>query len=70
MEIECARCGRTTNTALCDWVDSIDTGKASRCYATWDKDKKCWVEGCAINDNDADGLSVSFAKKQIRKGGD
>ncbi len=63
--IECARCGRTTNTALCDWVDCMDTGKAARCYAAWDEEKG-WVEGCAINDEDTDNFSVAFAKKQIK----
>ncbi|KKK76774.1 hypothetical protein LCGC14_2860250 [marine sediment metagenome] len=65
-QIECARCGRMTNTALCDWVDCIDTGKAARCYAAWDEVKKCWVEGCAVNDEDADWFSVKFAKKYHR----
>lgn len=64
-EIECGRCGRKTNTALCDWVDCIDTGKAKRCYAAWEDGK--WVEGCAANDTDADKFSVDFARKQIAK---
>ncbi len=53
---------------MCDWVDSIDTGKATKCYATWDEANECWVEGCAINDKDADGFLVAFAKKQIKTG--
>ncbi len=67
--IECAGCGRTTNTALSDWTNSIDTGKATRCYAAWDEEKSRWVEGCGINDEDADRFSVYFAKKRILKGG-
>ena len=64
--IKCGRCGEMTNTALCDWVDCIDTGKADRCYARWDEKKKQWVEGCAMKDKDADGFSVNFAKKTIK----
>ncbi len=63
--LECKRCGRMTNTALCDWVDNIDEGKAVRCYAAWDKEKNCWVEGCAMHDEDADNFSKAFAAKQI-----
>ena len=63
--IICGRCGWTTNTALCDWVGCIDTGKASRCYARWDEENECWVEGCATKDKDADKFSIGFAKKII-----
>ncbi len=59
--IECGRCGGKTNTALCDWVDCIDTGKAARCYARWEKGE--WVEGCAANDSDADRFMANFAQK-------
>ena len=63
--IICGRCGRVTNTAFCDWVDCMDTGKAARCYAAWDDDKDEWVEGCAVNDKGADQFSVQFAKERI-----
>lgn len=62
-EIECGRCGRMTNTALCDWVNCMDTGKAARCYAAWDEENRRWVAGCAMNDGDAD--SHNFAAKII-----
>ena len=52
--IKCGRCGRITNTALCDWVDNIDAGVAVKCYAAWDEEKECWVDGCAFNDKGAD----------------
>ena len=65
--IICGRCGRKTNTALCDWVDVIDTGKAARCYAAWDEKEECWVDGCAMNDEDADNFSKMFAAKQIAR---
>lgn len=58
-----------TNTALCDWVDCIETGKASRCYAAWDKVNKCWVKGCANNDKDADRFMIDFADKTIQNKG-
>lgn len=69
--MRCIRCGSDTNSALCDWVDDqVDFTSllASRCYARWDKDDKCWVEGCAINDSDADDFSVKFAKHIIQLG--
>ncbi len=66
--IECERCGYQTNTALCDWVSNIDTGKASRCYARWDDKKESWVKGCALNDKDADNFMKQFAEKQITRG--
>lgn len=68
-KIKCGRCGKWTNTALCDWVDCIETGMASKCYASWDEENKCWVDGCATNDKDADDFSISFAKKIIKNQG-
>jgi len=64
-EIICNRCGWKTNTTLCDWVDCIETGKAYRCYARWDEVSKCWVDGCAMDDEDVDKFSIDFAKKAI-----
>jgi len=64
--IKCGRCGRITNTALCDWVDNIDAGVAVKCYAAWDEEKECWVDGCAFNDKGADPFMKSFAAKQIK----
>ncbi len=69
--LKCSRCGRMTNTALSDWIDNIGIkdvtiGMATRCFAAWDEDKQCWVEGCAINDKNADKFSVKFAKKYIK----
>lgn len=68
--IQCERCGGMTNTALCDWVNNIDAGKASRCFAKWDEVNKCWKAGCAMGDkirNEYDAFSVAFAKKYINK---
>lgn len=71
--MRCIRCGSDTNSALCDWADIDEdftptANLATRCYARWDKDDKCWVEGCAINDSDADDFSVKFAKHIIQLG--
>ena len=63
-ELQCGRCGEMTNTALCDWVNAIDTGKAVCCYARWDK-VKGWVKGCAFSDENADKFMVNFAQKAI-----
>jgi len=65
--IICNRCGRTTNTALCDWIDDISSGKASRCYAAWDEINQCWVKGCVYDDPDVDSFYTDFALKQISK---
>lgn len=59
--IECAGCGGQTNTALSDWVDSIDTGKAEKCYAKWENGK--WIKGCATDK----GFMRTFADKIIGK---
>lgn len=61
--IDCGRCGRKTNTAVCDWIDATDTGKALRCYAALENGK--WVPGCAVNDEDAPRFNVDFARKII-----
>lgn len=46
--IVCARCGRTTNTALCDWIDRKEKdGQANHCYAAYVDDK--WVKGCGYD---------------------
>lgn len=58
--IICKKCGRKTNTALCDHISP-----PFRCYAAWDNEHQCYVEGCGINDKDADLFMVDFAKKQI-----
>ena len=66
--IKCARCGRMTNTALCDWVAS-DTDEAERCYAAWDEEKECWVKGCAYSEestDEYDRAAINFARKYIR----
>jgi len=60
--IICKRCGRETNTALCDWMEP-----PFRCYATWNKEHQVYQERCGIDDEDADLFKVSFAKKQIKE---
>lgn len=45
--IVCKRCGRETNTTLCDYITP-----PFRCYATWNKERQVYVEGCGINDGD------------------
>ncbi len=63
--IECSGCGGQTNTALCDWVNCIETGKAEKCYARWENEH--WVKGCAEDK----GFMRDFADKiiRIKKGG-
>lgn len=45
----CRKCGRMTNTAVCDWLDSPDE-KADRCFAAFVDGR--WVEGCGFHDTD------------------
>ena len=79
--IVCANCGRTTNTAVCDWIENTD-GKADTCYAAWVDGK--WVKGCGydkivmLSDRAyvdgllgicPKGMSVTeYAKKLMKKG--
>jgi len=44
-EIKCNRCGRMTNTALCEFDFRHPELGAEFCYAAWDDIK--WVHGCA-----------------------
>jgi len=46
--IECARCGRKTNTALSDHINRRD-GRADRCYVRLDERGELEV-GCAWSD--------------------
>ena len=47
--VECAKCGGTTNTAVCEWLEPKvrDDGKAYECYAKYENDK--WVKGCSYD---------------------
>lgn len=42
--IQCRKCNSTTNTAVCDWINSPDD-MADECYARFVDGK--WERGCA-----------------------
>lgn len=44
--IKC-KCGKFTNTAVCDWIDS-DDDRAECCYIAFDDNNK-WIKGCAYD---------------------
>jgi len=44
--IICRNCGGTTNTAVCDWMNSKDD-KADGRFAKWVDGK--WVKGCCYH---------------------
>ena len=44
--IDC-NCGKMTNTAVCDWIDSKNN-KAEKCYIAYENDK--WIKGCAYDE--------------------
>lgn len=49
--IICAKCGGTTNTAVCDWFSPVrDDGKANECYARRNKENTKWERGCGKPD--------------------
>lgn len=47
-ELTC-KCGRPTNTAVCDW-EFQDTLISHGCYAAWDDQKNEWVPGCIYDE--------------------
>jgi len=47
MGIKQCRCGKTTNTAVCDWINSKDN-RADKCFAATDENGK-WIKGCAFD---------------------
>jgi len=58
----CRKCGSTTNTAVCDHVDSPDH-LADQCYLAWDGR---WVKGCSYDS--ADEFSKHFCDKLLTEG--
>lgn len=45
----CRKCGGTTNTAVCDWMNSADD-KADGCYLRWVNNR--WEQGCSFSEMD------------------
>jgi DTW domain-containing protein YfiP len=58
--IICRKCGATTNTAVCDHMDSPDD-MADGCYLKWENE---WVKGCSYDD--ADSFSKHFCDKLLK----
>jgi len=49
--IECAKCGGTTNTAVCNWFSPIrKDGRANECYIRRNKENTKWERGCGKPD--------------------
>jgi len=72
--VTCLRCNRTTNTALCDWINceknkelkGADFPKyADRCYASWVDGK--WVKGCAWDDEDANPYTKASVANFLKR---
>ena len=63
MVIECKKCGRTTNTALSEWVDNEYDGYAHGCYAAYEHGR--WVIGCLPPELQIDPLKRQLAKRVI-----
>ena len=63
--IICRRCGETTNTAICDHMNSPDD-KADRCWARWVNEK--WERGCGYTDEDEIAIyNRGYADKLINE---
>lgn len=62
--LTCRQCGSTTNTALCDHINSKDD-MADRCFAKFDFSTVAWVKGCAYDE--ASEFEKAFADKCIEE---
>lgn len=57
--MKCPKCGRTTNSAVCDWIPE-DKG----CYAAYVDDE--WVAGCIL-ENGPDDCKRKYVKENLVK---